>query len=235
MAVTSPKRRGSLCGRCGAILPELEIPPGGSAEGECPECGLGFGRKMLTRADVIASEPMATYKPFVIEKWRRTVEEAAFPLYGLDGTWTGSRWIGGSGSRNGVVDQIELGHGDWREESVPAVRVTTHQVVESMEKFMALHAGAEMLAHEMWQQGLDHESVRRTYASSDPTEGWDEVTITSGGKPVVFRTMSAPPWWVGLGEVGDAVVALRARNLSPEEIRLEVVEDVERYLEEELP
>ena len=123
-----------LCSRCGAVVGPAVLGPDGRGEGACPDCGLGFssvGSSAFTRSE----------QGPVREWWARrrserqvrdrqaeqheVVRRRSFPIHGLDGRWTGSRWIGGWGSANHEVDHIDLAHGDPHNDSAPLVRITT--------------------------------------------------------------------------------------------------------------
>ena len=67
---------------------------------------------------------------------------------------------------------------------------------------------AKSLAEHLWHEGADHERIRGTFTSREPTESWDEMPIAVDGEPVVFRSLSAGASWIAVGHVADVLVAL---------------------------
>jgi hypothetical protein len=149
--------RSSLCQRCGAILPDVEPPASGSIQRAGPECGAGYSTQRL--AFLVKGEPLAARqangtaqprRPDLHGRGSRVLHDCTFPLYGLDGTWKGQRWFGGSGGSRVLVDRVELGHGDVWDDHGPLVRVET---------FRSIHIGrgvdrltARRLANQLWRK-----------------------------------------------------------------------------------
>jgi hypothetical protein len=152
-----------------------------------------------------------------------------FPIYGLDARWTGRRWAGGWGSSAGKVDRIDLAHGDAYDEAAPLVRIET-LTLEHDPVGMQETTAAQTLAQHLWLEGGDHDAVRPTFSSPDPTASWGELTLTVDGRRSAFRFLTGGSSWVALGRVGDGIVAVEARHIDPADVGLVTVEDVEPYL-----
>ena len=124
-----PAGRGRLCTRCGALLPPPAPGSAEGAEGTCPECGLGFAWAPLAarvgrpRASLSRWPPAPRWpRPSPRRRPRRAPPDAAerarqvrrcgFPLYGLDASFEGRRWVGGHGTSIGGAI-IDSGNFDW--------------------------------------------------------------------------------------------------------------------------
>jgi hypothetical protein len=170
---------------------------------------------------------MAAFRRDQADVLRRT----PFPIYGLDGRWTGRRWQGGSGRSDGEVDRIELGHGDPWDDAAPLVRVETLRIRKERERMTEVSAAQE-LAEVLWHEGADHSVVRGAF-TSDPTGSWSELTLPVNGEGTSFRRLAAGPWWVALGRVQDVYVAVKARGVDDAGIGLVAVDDPGPYLSDD--
>lgn len=150
------------------------------------------------------------------------------PLYGLDQTWTGRRWIGGHGSSSGRTTQITLAHGDaWAEDS-PLVRVETAVLDGGM--VPEAHA-ARGLARKLFHDTGEHlPAIRDTFRSDDPLAAWDEVGLNVDGEVVTFHALFSEPYWVAVREAGDCLVSIEARHAHPNLVYLVKIQDIEPYL-----
>ncbi len=234
MAMNTPVRRSTLCPGCGVIVPASELRAGHSETGQCPECGLGFSRQCLGPNDAIASEPGPSYAAILHEARRRALADRPFPIYGLDESWTGSRWLGGWGGSAEGINQITFSHGGPEQRKGPMVNVETFSPTDEGEKTVGIYLRARGLAGRLWSHGAKHEVVRPTFNREDPTGTWEEAEIEVDGESVPFRMLAAGAWWVALGEVGSVVVSLRVRGVPGESVRLVPVGDVEPYLTKRL-
>lgn len=157
----------------------------------------------------------------------RAVRAGTFPVYGLDASWTGSRWLGGTGSNDGTVNYLELGHGVPWDSSARLVRVGAHAEraeAADVEPFIA-----RRLAAQLWHEGADHGLVEPSFSTTDPLSSWDRRTISVNGNPVEFRYLSAKPAWVAFALIDGRLVEVFARNVVPDEVVLVPVTDPEPY------
>jgi hypothetical protein len=217
------------------VVEPPEPEDGGRAERACPECGLGFtssvlrfrprsalGRWWARRRGQHQVRSHAAERADILR--RRT-----FAIYGLDARWEGRRWAGGWGSSAGKVDRIDLAHGDAYDENAPLVRIET-LTLEHDPGGMQEATAAQGLAQHLWLEGGDHDAVRPTFTSPDPTESWGDLALMVDGQRRAFRFLAAGSSWVALGRVGDRLVAVEARHLDPAGVGLVTIDDVEPYL-----
>ncbi len=228
-------RPGALCYRCGAVLPDLGPASDDPVEGECPECGSGystgrilrayrrpFGSRLLRRR----MRPAVEYlPPEVLARRDEAVASCTFPVYGLDSTWTGRRWMGGWGGSGG---RLELAHGDVWDEAAPLVRIETRPPTGRPSE---LGIVAKSLAQRLWREGARHEDVRGSF-SADPTESWAVVEFVVDGEPVPFRRLSsapAQPYWAAVGHINNQLVSVWCRSVA-QDLHLVTISDLRPYL-----
>ena len=82
----------------------------------------------------------------------RLLAERRFPVYGLDGGWTGRRWFGGSGGSGDAIDRLELGHGDPYDAEAPVLRVAS-LASPPRERDYKEWLAAKSLAEHLWHEG----------------------------------------------------------------------------------
>ena len=225
----------TLCPRCGAIQPAPEPSTDGTFEGACPACGLGFSGRTLT------AEPSATPAGGLLRRWRRprrsirdfeqdltsAVVAPPFPLFGLDASWTGSRWPAGSGT-NGRVRSVELGHGDPRDPDGPQVRVATK---EADDPSIEARSTAQELVHSLWNDGADHtEAIQAPFTAEDATEGWRDIEIAVDGSPALFKILDGERSWVALAQINEYLVTIHGQNIGPDEVNLIRLDELNSYL-----
>jgi hypothetical protein len=150
---------------------------------------------------------------------------APLPLYGLPGSWTGPRHLGGYGERQAarggrsVVASMSLTHGDPLAADGPELRVEVRADPEGP----APAAEAELralLADELhWAAG------------HGPEAAWAETAIPVDGRPVAFAWLAAGRHWVAHAELEGRALVLAARDLPVEQVALVPIIDVEPYVE----
>jgi hypothetical protein len=86
------------------------------------------------------------------------------------------------------------------------------------------------LSQALWHEGVDHERVRPAFVEDDPLGTWDRVVFQVSGQPVDFRYLGSDSVWGTVGDVGQEIVSIFARNLQPEDVRLGVISDPEPYI-----
>jgi hypothetical protein len=168
-----------------------------------------------------------------------TYRSPPFPLYGLDPSWPGFRYLGGYGtsSRKGV-QSLELGHGEARTENGPQVRV---EVSVDEPPFAGDHI-VEMLRRELFHEAIrppreleGREMQRWMFDNEKAFESWRpetrKVPIRIDGVPAEFAAVFEGRHWIAQGGAGRLIVKIRARELPIEEVVLVTVRDVEPYIE----
>lgn len=227
-----------LCGRCAELLPEIE-----TGEGECPQCGLGYGSGSF---GVLHSRPRWNNRPLTGEKlraWKQgladeavaRVSGARFPPLGLR-SWEGSRWVGGNGSstekrRFGigsrqVIHTVELIHG--AREGSPRAEVTTVAKLRDHPGF-TLHTHLETLTVDVWH--AEHERLDVVQAVA---RGWnylelfDPVRMTINRAVVDAHYIKMGASNVVIAETSDLIVSVVSEGLDPTSVEL-VDADLSRY------
>jgi DNA-directed RNA polymerase subunit RPC12/RpoP len=240
------RRRSFLCSRCGEIVEPPEPDSEQSQSSVCPSCGLGFTTS--TTSAVFASSksdsssiehPINTVRRRnrIDRDQRQAISRCDFAVYGLDETWSGSRWVGGWGG-----GPLELAHGDAYDESAPLLRVETAPKPSSRklpdraspeaEDAWAISNSAQVLAETLWHEGAEHSpALRAPFSAGDPTAGWSSLPLIIDGRPVTFRSLAADNTWVALGQTESAIITLFARNFDPTNVRLVVIDDFSPYLD----
>ena len=66
--------------------------------------------------------------------------------------------------------------------------------------------------------------------SKDPTAGWEVLSIDVAGRPHGFRSLGAGERWVALGRVDGQIIAIEARLLRADEVRLVAIDDLGPYV-----
>ncbi|MGH8990810.1 MAG: hypothetical protein ACRDZ7_04700 [Acidimicrobiia bacterium] len=230
-------RRSFLCSRCGGVVEALDLQPGETGDGACPDCGLGF-----TSSASVFSGPRPGPAGWRARRRGRQSLEAhqtrqdhvlrrrTFPVFGLDDRWTGPRWTAGWSSSDDVVESIGLGYGDPYDPGSPEVRVFTARLAPPRERMTEVNATQELVQYLWHEGGADHDIVRSAYTDQDPTAAWSDVTLPVDGQPTAFRTLASGSFWVALGRVGEGLVTIQARLVDPAGVGLVTVHDVEPYL-----
>src|ERR1700728_4188933 len=91
----------SLCPRCGAILQDrhrLDV----ARRGECQACGLGYSSTPLLAVAGptptvgergVDNDQAQLFMVKLTADRRHALAHCPFPIYGLDDSWTGRRWV----------------------------------------------------------------------------------------------------------------------------------------------
>lgn len=205
--------------------------------GSCPDCGLGFRGATLSAEsgrrsgrDRQASATNSKLAEFE-QRLRSAVAHPPFPIYALDGSWSGRRWPAGVATTESVVRRIELGHGDPHDPIAPEIRVAT--TAADGPASLAYSSAAQQLTYGLWHDGMEHtDAVRAPFADSDPTSGWEAIVLSVEGEDVDFKTLRAGSRWVALASVSPGyVVSIAARGVRPDELQLIVLDDPGPYLD----
>jgi hypothetical protein len=177
-----------------------------------------------------------------VERWRREEErvfrECPFPFYGLDGSWTGIRMLGGHGSRGTKgteVTSVELAHGG-PGEGGSWVRVET--ALESRDWPRDLH----QTAVEFWGRverppadlpphlkGAWHH--RRFERNLHREANWSKVSIPVDADLVEFDQLQHQGNWVARARLDELVVRVNGNRFPVASVRLVTIADVEPYIE----
>jgi len=169
------------------------------------------------------------------------VAHCPFPVYGLDHTWTGRRWFGGFVGLEDSVSQLTLSHGDVDDPGAPRARVSTRSTTEakpnrgmnrseSRGKRFMVHS----LVRHLWNEtGVYPGGKPSTFQSEDPTGRWGKISLRVDGESTEFSSLQVGATWIALGEVGDALVGLEARNFDPAEIGLVRIANPMVYLQDD--
>jgi hypothetical protein len=155
----------------------------------------------------------------------RALRDRAFAVYGLDATWHGTRWVGGWGASDGIVNRIDLAHGLAREDDAPLVRVETLHGMS-----IGHHWPARHIAMTLWHSGAEHDAVRGSFSRAEATASWVRSALPVEGHSAPCRILPTGAWWGALVEVSDGIVSVTCRNIAPKDIALAVVEDAEPNL-----
>jgi hypothetical protein len=239
-----------LCHRCGAILDDDQPP--GRYRGECPSCGLGYSgtRFGLERVAGLRAAPLkvsdeARRRAQAVRERRDTdlrqaVARCPFPVFGLDDSWSGRRWISGWGGSGDNVDHLELAHGDVYDPDAPVVRIETRWTTADPEGDVntfephVRRVVARALVERLWHEtGTYLDATSSTFQGEDPTGQWDVLRLDVDNEPRRFSALQVGTQWVALATVGRAVLGLQVRNIPPSEMKLVSIDHPTEYLDDD--
>jgi hypothetical protein len=188
---------------------------------------------------------------------RERYADATFALYGLDGGWSGRRWLGTvCAGPDGAVEYVSLGHGDEpnRRPDNPTPRrfvtvVTVPQrpqrksadgaVIEATSRAGAASiAGVGLLADSWpWQLNRDLRSdwlrqqteIAWELADNLDGEDWSLMPVPVDGVPAALRFRESEYGWVVAGEGPGVFLGAYGRGISPYGLGFERVESLVTY------
>lgn len=183
---------------------------------------------------------------------------AAFPWYGLDGTYQGRRWLMQVGTASdGTVEHGSLGHGDEPSKNLGAhdsrrfavtVTVPLRPVRRSADgtgvleansvSSVAWLAGSGLLActwptpmdRSLRQDWLDQQTaIAWELADEVGSAGWSELTLPVDGAATRFHYRESEYGWVLAGEANGVHVGAYGRGMSAYSLGFGVVKDITVY------
>jgi hypothetical protein len=183
--------------------------------------------------------------------------DADFPVYGLDGAWSGRRWLSTVClGPDGVIEYVSLGHGDEpnRRPDDPSPRrfvtvVTVPQrperksedgaIMEATSRTGAASiAGVGLLADSWpWQVNRDlrsdwlRQQTEIAWELADNLDGaeWTLMPSPVDGVPADLRFRESEYGWVLAGEGPGVFLGVYGRGISPHELGLERVDSLISY------
>ncbi len=150
--------------------------------------------------------------------------EAPFDYFGLDDQWQGLRWIGGSGTSDGQVHHLLLGHGDDPfDPDVPVVRVDTRvapPVLGDLESDFAMERFnfTRQQIGDFWRAtGVLQPEIRAAaftpgQVAQDPTGPWESETIPIDGTDTTVAVLRHGDVWVGQAQRADRLIGVDAHG-----------------------
>lgn len=218
----------SLCASCAELLPDTE-----AGDGECPHCGLGYpGVGAPLRALPVQNQQPLTGKS--LERWKQErandrafyASTASFALLGVDDSWEGIRWVGGSSSGSGQICRVELMHGG--REEVPRILVNTLAKLGDGQR-CSLRAHLEDLLWLVWsdeEAGL--EFVQAAHRDRSPLDLWKPTTLDVNGQALEAHRITMGSSDVTVAETSDFIVSVVSAGIAGADIKLVDV-DPRRY------
>jgi hypothetical protein len=183
--------------------------------------------------------------------------DADFPVYGLDGAWSGRRWLGTVCiGPDGVIEYVSLGHGDEpnRRPDDPSPRrfvtvVTVPQrperksedgaILEATSRTGAASiAGVGLLADSWpWQVNRDlrsdwlRQQTEIAWELADNLDGpeWALMPSPVDGVPADLRFRESEYGWVLAGEGPGVFLGVYGRGISPYELGFVQVDSLVSY------
>jgi hypothetical protein len=213
------------------------LGPEGRGEGACPDCRLGFNSSAVFSRPAegrlsgwwARRRSRRHLRKHELER-ARILRDPPLPLYGLDASWTGLRWVAGWGGSADRIVHIGLGFGDPFDEAAPLVRIFTWPLSPTTDRQTVVNAALGLAGYLWHDGGAEHHLVRPAFTSDDPTGTWPELTLPVDGQGTAFRSLAHGPFWVALGRTGQCLVTVEARAVRRDAIGLVVVDDVDPYL-----
>jgi hypothetical protein len=188
-----------------------------------------------------AVDPMGMFDRLE-RRQEQVFRDRAFTIYGLDPSWEGPRCIGEVGSTwqvsAGDVIELELVHGDVSHPSGTLVRVAS-----SPSSTGEPRDRRRELAEQLWlevepppardspERFIEWEDAREGDRRSRPTPDFEPIELSVDGEPISFSFLREQNAWVALGYKEDITIAIAARDVGIEDVRLVTIRDVEPYIE----
>jgi hypothetical protein len=172
---------------------------------------------------------------------RGRFERAAFPGYGLDDRWPGTRWFGGSGSSGDEIDRLELAHGEnpWDEEDaqVRVEKIRPRKVLDDQTQNIAVELDifTRQQVNLFWMStGTLPEEVRRAafepgQMPRDPTAPWVDARIPVDGAAEPFRVLACDDYWIAQACHNGMLVGIEARAWPLDQTGLVTIDDLSPY------
>jgi hypothetical protein len=188
---------------------------------------------------------------------RERIGDVDFPIYGLDGGWSGRRWLSVvCAGADGLVEYVSLGHGDEPnrrpDEASPRRFVTVVTVprrerrrspdgaiIEATSRTgVASIAGVALLA-DSWPWQIDRElrgdwmrqQTEIAWELADHLEGdeWEFLPLPIEGVPERLRYRESEYGWVFAGATSDAFVGGYGRGISAHGLGLQRIDSLLTY------
>jgi len=218
----------------------MPVPPheGDRFEGQltCPDCGHNetISLTLVARSPAAPSLPetIGPIDAVMLERYAAVAAQVDFPLYGLDRSWIGPRFLSGFGGVP-VVERFTLGFGDPLDPESPLLRVETHRPSDPHDEVRPQQRhlmAARSLAREMTTIVAPNDAITATLRSKDPTASWAAQTLDVAGQAHEFRALQFEQAWAALGYVGDQLLAIEVRLAPAADIDLVVVDDLEPFV-----
>jgi hypothetical protein len=197
----------------------------------CTACGQTASVAMVrvSASPDVDPEQIAKQRQY-IERVRRTHEVAfldalTFPIYGLDGGWTGSRSIEGWGGD--PLERVTLLHGHPLDASAPAVHVTTLHASGDDELRKQVIMAAVRIAR--FAGGITAE-VRAAIDHVRPQDHWDAATVIVDDEPLEARVFRVGVSWAAAIDLDGSDLVVTSRGLPVDDAALATVHDFAPYL-----
>lgn len=181
---------------------------------------------------------------------RRQFATAGFPLYGLDGSWRGPRWLGRLRTDpDGIALYAELGHGNSREHQLQPVpshvvgvltvrELPPRSELEGTSVGTAAFAAAESLLTLASPVHLDT-MIRDTWVDQQAdlafelsaeldADRWTTLELPLDGEPAKFRYRKTGYGWIAAGESREGFIGLYGRDVEIELLTLATA-DLQSY------
>jgi hypothetical protein len=170
---------------------------------------------------------------------KRVFDRASFTPYGLDERWRGLRWFGGHSESDRGVDRLVLAPGDkLGDPTSPQFRVETYRIESAASIPVHRWDAAHSLVQHFWSEtGVLPDDVRSAVFPTedrgdlDPFGPWESIDLLLDGTAVVFRVLAHDDFWVGVGDLEDAVVAVQSRRWPLNQTGLVMIDDFTPYVE----
>jgi hypothetical protein len=168
-----------------------------------------------------------------------------FPVYGLDGSWTGSRWLDGFGDRIGdEVRWVRLAHQDLETGTLIMVETHSGPLTDAREarsgepplQSVAFSASVLMVnltlpaAAAARPRGLLHALVNDADANSRRCGQWSPVSWLLDGSAAAARTRRFAGGWAACSDCADGVyLAAAGLGSDPDDLALTALGDSRAY------
>jgi hypothetical protein len=172
---------------------------------------------------------------------RGSFEKAAFPGYGLDDRWQGTRWFGGSGGSGDEIDRLELAHGEnpWDEEhtQIRVEKIRPRRVLDNDTQNIAVEIDlfTRQQVNKFWMStGTLPDDVRRAafepgQMPREPTAAWADARIPIDGAAETFRILACDDYWVAQAHHDGMLVGIEARAWPLDHTGLVTIDDLSPY------
>jgi hypothetical protein len=190
-------------------------------------------------------------------EFRKRYSDADFPAYGLDGSWSGRRWLGTvCAGADGVIEYVSLGHGDEPnrrpDDPTPRRFVTVITIparakrrspdgalIEATSRQGAASIAGTGLLSDSWPWQLDRDlrgdwlrqqtEIAWDLADHLDDEDWSPMPMAVDAQQVMLRYRDSEYGWVMAGEGPGVFLGAYGRGIPAEGLGFERVVSLTMY------
>lgn len=164
----------------------------------------------------LTGEALENWKQQMAKDAADYVSGAKFPLLGLDDSWKGTRWVGGSTGSAQDIKRVELMHGGREDAAQASVDIGVRT-----DGIFSLRSSLDRLMWELWREHDDGlEYLQAAIRDDLPLGLWEETAMYLNGEKTTAHSVSVGTSDVVLVETDELIISVVCRGIAREDIRL---------------